>query len=248
MDYFSDRSNPFYDKTCNNEILRMQKGDMEQLVNMKDNIEYILLHVQEPILYVIRKQYRHSPTHVTPKADYYIIAGYVYQAPDLQSVINSRLQTAIHQLISAFDETNSFTRYHPTKGYSWDFGNKDSTSNSGSPEKDKKEKEGKNRQEFASSVLQQRRVDMLLANLAQKFPPPKIPTTTANAASDAADASGGDVVVKQEPQEGNKAPSNPTTSNSSNVKQERPDSLTSQSFKRSSGDHSGPASKLSRLN
>jgi len=54
-------------------------------------LEYILLHVQEPILYVIRKQHRHSPTHATPLADYYIIAGIVYQAPDLISVINSRL-------------------------------------------------------------------------------------------------------------------------------------------------------------
>lgn len=53
-------------------------------------IEYMLLHVQEPILYVIRKQHRHSATAVTPLADYYIIAGTVYQAPDIGSVINSR--------------------------------------------------------------------------------------------------------------------------------------------------------------
>lgn len=54
-------------------------------------LEYILLHVQEPILYVIRKQHRHSPTVATPVADYYIIAGVVYQAPDLGSVVSSRL-------------------------------------------------------------------------------------------------------------------------------------------------------------
>ena len=24
-------------------------------------VEYVLLHVQEPILYIVRKQYRHSP-------------------------------------------------------------------------------------------------------------------------------------------------------------------------------------------
>lgn len=54
-------------------------------------IEFILLHVQEPILYVIRKQHRHSPTEATPMADYYIIAGIIYQAPDLASVFNSRL-------------------------------------------------------------------------------------------------------------------------------------------------------------
>jgi mediator of RNA polymerase II transcription subunit 6 len=53
--------------------------------------EYVLLHVQEPILYVIRKQHRHSAQQATPLADYYIIAGVVYQAPDLSSVFSSRL-------------------------------------------------------------------------------------------------------------------------------------------------------------
>lgn len=54
-------------------------------------LEYVLLHVQEPILYVIRKQHRHSQQQVTPLTDYYIIAGVVYQSPDLASVLNSRL-------------------------------------------------------------------------------------------------------------------------------------------------------------
>lgn len=54
-------------------------------------LEYVLLHVQEPILYVIRKQHRHSPTQVTALADYYIIAGVVYMSPDLASVLNSRV-------------------------------------------------------------------------------------------------------------------------------------------------------------
>ena len=95
-------------------------------------IEYILLHVQEPILYVVRKQHRHTPTQgnthhifhrwsaiqndvwsllfqnrhfaqctflwafsVTPLADYYIIGGAVYQAPDLGSVLNSRLVSTV---------------------------------------------------------------------------------------------------------------------------------------------------------
>lgn len=62
-----------------------------------NGIEYILLHVQGPILYVIRKQHRHSPSDVTPIADYYIIAGTVYQAPDLASVFNSRL-VCVHRV------------------------------------------------------------------------------------------------------------------------------------------------------
>lgn len=84
-------------------------------------MEYILLHVQDPILYVIRKQHRHSPTEATPMADYYIIAGTVYQAPDLASVFNSRLLATVQNLQGAFEETSSYARYHPSKGYSWDF-------------------------------------------------------------------------------------------------------------------------------
>lgn len=62
-------------------------------------LEYILLHVQDPILYVIRKQHRHGPSHATPLADFYIIAGIVYQAPDLASVLNSRIVSNQHFLI-----------------------------------------------------------------------------------------------------------------------------------------------------
>lgn len=112
MDYFSEKTNPFYDRTCNNEIVKMQRQSLDQLkyvhpekkmleleitnneiciFSNMNGIEYILLHVQGPILYVIRKQHRHSPSDVTPIADYYIIAGTVYQAPDLASVFNSRL-------------------------------------------------------------------------------------------------------------------------------------------------------------
>lgn len=70
-------------------------------------IEYMLLHVQEPILYVIRKVHRQAPDRgsymlsriplkscspaVTPLADYYVLGGIVYQCPDIWSIINSRL-------------------------------------------------------------------------------------------------------------------------------------------------------------
>ncbi|KAF2893739.1 hypothetical protein ILUMI_12433 [Ignelater luminosus] len=174
MDYFSERSNPFFDRTCNNEIVKMQRLNPEQLQNMT-GLEYVLLHVQEPILYVIRKQHRHSPSQVTPLADYYIIAGVVYQAPDLASVLNSRLLSAVHHLQSSFEETASFSRYHPSKGYSWDF-----KSQKNAPDKAKL-KEEKPKEE-SSSIFQRQRVDMLLGELIKKFPLPQPPQPKAAAA------------------------------------------------------------------
>uniref|UniRef100_A0A0V0GCR4 Mediator of RNA polymerase II transcription subunit 6 n=1 Tax=Triatoma dimidiata TaxID=72491 RepID=A0A0V0GCR4_TRIDM len=169
MDYFSERSNPFYDRTCNNEIVKMQRLSLDQLNNMT-GLEFVLLHVQEPILYVIRKQQRYSSTHVTPVADYYIIAGTIYQAPDLASVLNSRVMSAVHHLQSAFEEASSYSRYHPSKGYSWELKLSDKPT--------KKE----NSKEEPSSLFQRQRVDMLLVELTKKFPipiaPPPAPVKT----------------------------------------------------------------------
>lgn len=168
LDYFGERSNPFYDRTCNNETLKMQKASLDQLENMTGT-EYILLHVQEPILYVIRKQHRHSKDQVTPLTDYYVLAGHVYQAPDLNSVINFRLTTALYHLSQAFEEVHSFARYHPSKGYSWDF-DKDGKSKEKKRENDK---ESEKLKEEPISAFQRARVDMLIHELCKKFPPPQ---------------------------------------------------------------------------
>ncbi|CAN7938227.1 unnamed protein product [Ixodes hexagonus] len=157
MDYFSERSNPFYDRTCNNEIVKMQRLSADQLSQMT-GLEYILLHAQEPILYVVRKQHRHSPTQVTPLADYYILAGVVYQAPDLGAVLNSRLLATAHRLQAALDESLSFARYHPFRGYWWQFPD-------GRPQPKPPAKHA------PGSLFQRRRVDLLLAELAANFPP-----------------------------------------------------------------------------
>lgn len=166
MDYFSERSNPFYDRTCNNEIVKMQRLSPEQLSNMT-GLEYILLHCQEPILYVVRKQHRHSPSQATPLTDYYIIAGVVYQAPDIGSVINSRILSAVHHIQNAFDKTQSYSRYHPSKGYWWDFKEQEGI--------DTKKQSKESGKDEPSSYFQRQRVDVLLAELAKKYPPKVLP-------------------------------------------------------------------------
>lgn len=32
MDYFQEKSNPFYDRTCNNEIIKMQRVGIDQML------------------------------------------------------------------------------------------------------------------------------------------------------------------------------------------------------------------------
>uniref|UniRef100_A0A667ZGT2 Mediator of RNA polymerase II transcription subunit 6 n=1 Tax=Myripristis murdjan TaxID=586833 RepID=A0A667ZGT2_9TELE len=161
LDYFSERSNPFYDRTCNNEVVKMQRLTLEHL-NQMVGVEYILLHAQEPILYIIRKQQRQSATQVIPLADYYIIAGVVYQAPDLGTVIGSRVLSAVHGIQSAFDEAMSYCRYHPSKGYWWHFKDQE--------EREKAKPKSKKKEE-PSSLFQRQRVDTLLLDLRSKFPP-----------------------------------------------------------------------------
>lgn len=162
MVYFSERSNPFYDRQCNNEIIKMQRLSTDHLQNMVGT-EYILLHFQEQILYVIRKQHRSSPTQVTPLADYYIVAGTVYCAPDIRSVVNSRLTTSLHHLQCAFTEAASYSRYHPSKGYWWQFKDESETETS-------KTKTIAKKTEAPGSMFQVRKVDQLLAALTLKFP------------------------------------------------------------------------------
>lgn len=155
-------------------------------------VEFILLHVQDPILYVIRKQHRHSPTEATPLADYYIIAGTVYQAPDLASVFNSRLLSAVHHLQSAFEESSGYSRYHPNKGYTWDFSSNKARkffrhykkflfyfflfASVADKSKTQAKKEPAPVKEEASSLFQRKRVDMLLGELIRKFPLPLPPS------------------------------------------------------------------------
>ncbi|CAD5119201.1 DgyrCDS7836 [Dimorphilus gyrociliatus] len=158
LEYFSQ--SPFYDRTCNNEIIKMQRLKVNQLQNMT-GIEYFLIHTQEPIFYVIRKIHRNSPTQTSTICDYYIIDGSIYQAPDLSSVLNSRLLNATHNLSSAFAEVRSYFRYHPSVGYWWQFKNDLSES--------KAETVPKN-EDYGSS-FQRNRIDLLLREQAKKYPP-----------------------------------------------------------------------------
>jgi len=177
LDYFANSSNPFYERNCNNEVLKMQRMSMDQLVNMKGT-EYVVLHALEP-LFVIRKQIRHSPMQVSPLADYYIIGGTAYQAPDLCSVINSRVLSALDHLRTSFEEALLCRKYSAAKGYYWEFKGKQRKPVNPTKEAKQQELRQQEQQQAAAAEQQQRstafqriRVDSLLSELIKKFPPP----------------------------------------------------------------------------
>lgn len=166
LDYFSDKSNPFYDRRCNNEHLKMQHAGLERLADM-EGIEYALIHFQDPILYVIQKRERRickqsGTSTISPLSHYHIIGGTVYQAPDLASVLNSRLATSLDKILNAFTDCQSASNFHPNKGYWWDWpGHK--------VNKKGKEEEEKNIQKIATK-FQKNRVDILLSKLQRNHP------------------------------------------------------------------------------
>lgn len=176
LDYFCDLSNPFYDRQCNNEVIRMQRLNPEQLLNMT-GVEFYLHHAQEPILFVIRKQQRLSTTQVTPLAYYYVIGGTVLQAPDLSALLNSRLLTTITGLKRLLQTLAPCARYHPSDGsYSWDDPNTllgvtseiDSDSHTRTFTKTSERKDKMK----PANLFQFQRTDALLTDWLNRFPPP----------------------------------------------------------------------------
>uniref|UniRef100_T1JAN2 Mediator of RNA polymerase II transcription subunit 6 n=1 Tax=Strigamia maritima TaxID=126957 RepID=T1JAN2_STRMM len=163
LDYFSERSNPFYDRTCNNEVIKMQRLNPEQMNNMT-GIEYVLFYAQEPILYVVRKQHRHGPNQVAPLFHYYIIAGVVYQSPDIGSIINARMLSAAHHLHFVVHAVPSIEGL--LVGIQRPGSNR------------KKNKTKIKVKEEMSSLFQRQRVDLLLNELTKRYPP-KYPTPVA---------------------------------------------------------------------
>jgi mediator of RNA polymerase II transcription subunit 6 len=122
LEYFMQSQ--FFDRTSNNAVIRMQtrfNQSLQEIVHQLSQmvgIEYVLAHVQEPVLYIVRKQRRHSPTDVEYLNSYYILESTIYQAPSLYDVLYMRLATSMFHLgrgveILLRDATN----YQPSTGY-----------------------------------------------------------------------------------------------------------------------------------
>ncbi|KAI6660510.1 hypothetical protein LOD99_14094 [Oopsacas minuta] len=156
LEYFCQKSNPFYDSTCNNEVCKMQRQDMSYTKNMT-GVEYDLLHMQDPYLFIIRKQYRESPSSIIPLNFYSIVDGFVYQCPDLLSIINSRLTQCINEVEQAYTAFSKQTVYRPLEGNVWSF-------------EEKLQRQTQLDAHNDSSLYQRQAVDILLKELVKKFP------------------------------------------------------------------------------
>ena len=118
LDYFCQPPNPFFDKSSNNAIIQQQHIHMAKLRDMK-GIEYQVLHAQPPIMFIVQKCERFSPEKLKPLANYYVIDRKVYQAPDLASVLTSRLTSTLSHLKTAYGKVLDKSKYHPSIGYWW---------------------------------------------------------------------------------------------------------------------------------
>ncbi|EDQ90019.1 uncharacterized protein MONBRDRAFT_7828 [Monosiga brevicollis MX1] len=105
LQYFAQPdTNAFYQRDCNNERVKQANFgllDHQKLREMR-GIEYEARAVLPPFLHHVVQKRRFKPSLALDTAYYYILNGNAYQAPDLSSLISSRLSSALHSLSAAF--------------------------------------------------------------------------------------------------------------------------------------------------
>lgn len=127
LDYFSE--SPFYDRTSNNQVLRMQfqfqpippnvtniqKFFQSRLSEMVGP-EFVVAHVREPDFWVIRRQKRLSPTTALPEQDFYIIGANIYQSPKVYDILSSRLLSGALSIKNSVDLLNKMSNFNIADG------------------------------------------------------------------------------------------------------------------------------------
>ena len=113
IEYFS--TSQFYDKTCLNEILKMQSQFAN--INLLDKITetmgiYYILEFSAEGLFLIAKKENNGQKTVILKM-YYCIFGYIYCAPTIKMLSDSRTIDCLLSLNSAID------KYVKRKSFNW---------------------------------------------------------------------------------------------------------------------------------
>jgi len=100
------KQSPFYSKTCNNENPAIPLNDLGLDV-LKSLIgrEYIIESSTSspPELWIIKENFRTSTSSSHEVRAFYLLYGNIYQAPQLNMLIESRLSKATFHLQEAFD-------------------------------------------------------------------------------------------------------------------------------------------------
>ncbi|KAJ1031186.1 hypothetical protein NDA18_002404 [Ustilago nuda] len=130
MAYFA--TSPFFDRRSNNEQIRMQNiangiqnltGGMgarqeEEELKRFTGLEFVLVHSRAPLCFVLQKRWRTSATETTPLAAYYIINDSIYQAPDIYSILATRLQSTVYGLKSSLSaQRRARPSFDPRRGH-----------------------------------------------------------------------------------------------------------------------------------
>ncbi|KAK9476993.1 MED6 mediator subfamily complex component-domain-containing protein [Lipomyces japonicus] len=128
LEYFSQ--SPFYDRSSNNQVLKMQSQfngslslpqDLSLALSTMRGVEFIIAMANPAsALWLIRKQDRISSTETTPLATYFVINENIYMAPNVYSIVSSRMLATVCELRSALVlATDNLPNFAPTLGYTY---------------------------------------------------------------------------------------------------------------------------------
>uniref|UniRef100_A0A914HGF9 Mediator of RNA polymerase II transcription subunit 6 n=1 Tax=Globodera rostochiensis TaxID=31243 RepID=A0A914HGF9_GLORO len=109
MSYFYQRENPFFDPNSDNALILMRNpsigpAQLDAVLKTTTGIQFVLVEPCSPPLFLIRKQQRSGPDKISPLCHYYVLDGTVYQAPDMHTLLHSRLIGVMDPLRCAFQE------------------------------------------------------------------------------------------------------------------------------------------------
>lgn len=110
----------------------------------------------------------HCIFSVQPLCYYYVLNGVVYQCPDMYTLVQNRLASAVDPLKNALNQSLEYLRFNVAKGYSWEF--KDPPAKRNTEEEEEKKEDEENPLQARSNIYQRTRTNQLLQILFEKFP------------------------------------------------------------------------------
>lgn len=104
LDYFCQASNPFYDKTCLNEVYKMDKRNTK--LNFTKGIYYELNPTlsKEPYLFIIEKKDGRLQQKFQVQNTFYVLGNKVFQSPTIFDSLRVKLNNMLFLFNLSFKE------------------------------------------------------------------------------------------------------------------------------------------------